>query len=292
MIWNGVRLFHGRRVLPPASFAEAMVWLVLSQDSAIAGNENARAVLDGMVVAVYTFFIAFELWRERRKSAFSLTAAIIVPMLHAAIVVVSIAMTALLPSELGARWLDLLALEAVHYSVGTAIIVMLLVKDHHVHFDRSAAETDHLTGVLIRRVFLVGARRFCAFQRTRRQPVTPRMFDLDHFKSIYDRFGHAGGDEVLRLFATSTSATLRATDMIGRLGGEEFAAIIAAPLDTTTKIAERIRLGFEAAGKVVGGHTIGVTVSIGAACLPLADDEVEALLAGADAALYRAKGAG
>ena len=241
MIWNGVRLFHGRRILPIAIFAGAAVWLILLQDSAIAANENARAALEGIVVAAYTFFIAFELWRERRKSAFSRTAAVIVPVLHAGIVVVPIAMKVFLPGELGVHWLDVFVLEAVLYSVGTAIIVLLLVKDHHVRIHRSAAETDHLTGLLNRRAFLDGARKLCAYQRARRQPVTLLMFDLDHFKSINDRFGHAGGDQVLREFANCTSSSMRAGDILGRLGGEEFAAIVSAPLDVTAKIAERIR---------------------------------------------------
>ena len=168
MIWNGVRLLPGRRVLQLATFAGAVAWLILSQDSTIVANENARAVLGGIIVAGYTFFIGFELWRERRKSAYSRTAAVVVPILHAGIIVVPIIMKVFLPGPLGAHWLDLFVLEAVLYSVGTAIIVLLLVKDHHLNIHRSAAEIDHLTGLLNWRAFLDGARKFCALQRTRR----------------------------------------------------------------------------------------------------------------------------
>ena len=91
------------------------------------------------------------------------------------------------------------------------------------------------------------------------------MFDLDHFKSINDRFGHAVGDEVLRVFAAVARKSMRATDIIGRLGGEEFAAIVPEPMEGAKIIAERLRAAFEAAGVTVGAHAIGATVSIGVA---------------------------
>jgi diguanylate cyclase (GGDEF)-like protein len=115
------------------------------------------------------------------------------------------------------------------------------------------------------------------------------MLDLDHFKSINDNFGHAIGDEVLRTFADVARSSMRASDIIGRLGGEEFAVIVAEPMDLAVRIAERLRAAFEEAGVTVGGHAIGATISIGAAASyePLAD--LSSLLGRADAALYRAK---
>ena len=92
-----------------------------------------------MVVATYTFFIAFELRRERRKSLYSRTAAIVVPMLHAAIFLMPLAMQAFLPACFAAGWLTVFALETMLYAVGTAFIVLLMVKDHHVDIYRNAA---------------------------------------------------------------------------------------------------------------------------------------------------------
>ena len=90
------------------------------------------------------------------------------------------------------------------------------------------------------------------------------MFDLDHFKSINDRFGHTAGDEVLRLFGRVVRASTRADDIIARFGGEEFIAIVPGGLESATKIAERVRSGFAAAGATVDSNAIGATVSIGA----------------------------
>src|SRR6185312_11296462 len=217
------------------------IWFVASRLPMFAEGGNARIVLGVAVVAVYTFAIAFELRRERRKCLYSKTAAIVVPCLHAGIFLVPLAMRALLPDVLSQSWLTIFVLEATIYAVGTAFIVMLMVKDHYVHVYRSAATTDSLTGLLNRRAFLDNARNLCTYQAGRTAPVTLLMFDLDHFKSVNDRYGHAVGDEVLRLFAQVARSSMRANDIIGRLGGEEFAAIVPGDLEVATRIAERIR---------------------------------------------------
>jgi diguanylate cyclase (GGDEF)-like protein len=126
-------------------------------------------------------------------------------------------------------------------------------------------------------------------QAKRGQPVTLLMFDLDHFKAINDRFGHAMGDEALRVFARVVHMSTRGSDIFGRIGGEEFAAIVAEPMETASCIAERIRSGFESAGDLICEQRIGGTVSVGAATSFEPADQLDALLARADAALYRAK---
>lgn len=115
------------------------------------------------------------------------------------------------------------------------------------------------------------------------------MFDLDFFKSINDRFGHAVGDSVLRVFGQVVRASTRVDDIIGRFGGEEFIAIVPGGWESVSKIAERVRSGFEVAGATIGTHTVGATVSIGAAISYDPVTAIDALIARADAALYRAK---
>ena len=292
MIWNGVRLFRGRRLLPIAAFAGAVVWLALCQFPEFSTGSTARVVLGVLVVATYTFFIAFELSRERRKSLYSRTAAIVVPCLHAAIFLMPLAIRALTPEVVAASWVTVFALETVLYAVGTAFIVLLMVKDYSVGVYRDAASTDYLTGLLNRRAFLENALKLCARQADGNKPVTLMMFDLDHFKSVNDRFCHGVGDDVLRTFAETIRKSMRASDIVGRLGGEEFAAIVAEPMELATPIAERVRASFESAGAVVAGHAIGATVSIGAATATDVVTNIDALIACADAALYRAKGEG
>jgi diguanylate cyclase (GGDEF)-like protein len=288
MIWNGVRLFQGRRVLPFATFIGAAVWLGLAQIPGVMEDGNG-AILGAVIVPVYTFFIAVELWRERRRTRYSRAAAIVVPCLHAGIFLVPLAMRAFLPDGHNAAWLTVFTLETILYAVGTAFIVMLMVKDHHVHVYRTAACTDHLTSLLNRRAFIENAVTLCAQQAKRGEPVAMLMFDLDHFKSINDQFGHAVGDDALRLFGRVVRASTRVDDIIGRFGGEEFIAVVPGGIESASKIAERVRAGFEAAGATIATHTVGATVSIGAAISYDPVTVIDSLIARADAALYRAK---
>jgi len=288
MVWNGVRLFQGRRVLPLATFIGAAVWLGIGQIPGALENGNGP-IIGALIVPVYTFFIAMELWRERRRTHYSRAAAIVVPCLHAGIFLVPLAMHELLPEGHNGAWLTVFTLETIIYAVGTAFIVMLMVKDHHVHVYRTAACTDHLTGLLNRRALMDNATELCTRQAKRKEPVAVLMFDLDHFKSINDRFGHALGDSVLRLFGQVVRTSTRAHDLIGRFGGEEFVAIVPGGLESASKIAERVRSAFEAAGVMVDEHAVGATVSIGTAAAYDAVTSIDALIARADAALYRAK---
>jgi diguanylate cyclase (GGDEF)-like protein len=187
-------------------------------------------------------------------------------------------------------WLDVLAIETIIYSIGTAFLVLIMVKDREVRIQRTAASTDPLTGLLNRRAFLESARALAAREQKAGRPVSLLMFDLDRFKSINDTHGHAAGDEALKVFAGSVRNSMRLDDIIGRLGGEEFAAIVDAGAADTVKIAERVRAGFERDGRAIAGYAVGATVSIGAATTHV--DAVEKLLARADSALYRAKTSG
>jgi diguanylate cyclase (GGDEF)-like protein len=119
------------------------------------------------------------------------------------------------------------------------------------------------------------------------------LLDLDNFKSINDRFGHAVGDGVLEIFADVSSGCLRRIDLFGRLGGEEFAALLR---DTTREralaVAEQIRTSFAEATQEVDGRPVAATVSIGIVISHDAVLDLSALLAQADHALYRAKDSG
>ena len=116
------------------------------------------------------------------------------------------------------------------------------------------------------------------------------LLDLDNFKSINDRFGHAIGDRVLQLFADVAGNCFRRADLFGRLGGEEFAAMLVdAPRERAMAIAEDIRRSFAAATCEVDGRPVVATVSIGIVISYDAVLDISALLAQADHALYRAK---
>ncbi|MDZ7641515.1 MAG: diguanylate cyclase [Desulfurivibrio sp.] len=160
------------------------------------------------------------------------------------------------------------------------------------------ATTDPLTNLANRRSFMdrlsLEQERFKRFG----DPVGFLMLDLDFFKEVNDTHGHHVGDEVLRQFAALTRQNLRHVDLVGRLGGEEFAVILpGADLKGALHFAERLRCGVgERLREEVCGHRfptsagiLTVTVSIGVAVLRPEDEGVEPVLHRADTAMYRAK---
>ena len=296
MIWSAARLFHGRPILWGAMFLGAGVWLVASVSPAFANSAAARVVASSLIVAAYTFLIAAELWRERRKSLIRRWPAIFVPMLHGATFLFPMALASLSRdldgiSSLATGWEAVFAIEIVLYVVGAAFIALMLAKDRTVRLYKTAAATDPLTGFFNRRGFFEAAGAVMAGNKAGMQPVSALAFDLDHFKSINDSFGHNTGDAVLQLFANAARKNMRAGDVIGRLGGEEFVAILSGTLADAAVAAERVRSAFAAAMLAADGPQIPATVSVGVACAsPHA--AIEMLIARADAALYCAKANG
>ncbi len=249
-----------------------------------------------MIVASYTFMTAAELWRERRKTLRRRWPAIFVPMLHGAVFLFPIPLASLLPADRGtvtlsSGWVALFVLETMLYAVGTAFIVLVLANERTMRIHKDAALTDELTGLLNRRGVLQAAQGLITQQARKGDTVSALIFDLDHFKSINDKFGHAVGDKALHLFATTATVSMRTSDIVGRFGGEEFVALLPGTLADAKIVAERVRKAFEAAGVTVAGCDLHATVSIGAASGQPGTDIV-ALLAAADAALYRAKANG
>lgn len=292
LVWSGVRQFRGRRPLPHMAFSGALLWLFVRQLPAVSDLNGGRFGLGAVIVAIYTVFIAIELTRERRKAHYSRAAAIMVPVFYSGVFLIPLALWIFMPAMIAHRWLAVLALESIFYGVGTAFIVLLMVKDHHVQFYRKAATTDSLTGLLNRGAFLDAACKLQTRQGARGLPVTLLMFDLDHFKSVNDRFGHAIGDSVLKVFAQVALSSVRSTDIVARLGGEEFVAMVPEPMEGAQLVAERLRAAYQAAGTTVDGIAVGSTVSIGLASSSKAARDIDSLLLRADAALYKAKHGG
>jgi len=295
MIWNAARLFHGRPVLWGALAAGATIWLIACTSQDFLASLSARIILSSLIISSYTFLTAAELWRERRKSRRSWPA-IFVPILHGAVFLAPIPLASVLPDDRGivslaSGWIAVFALEVMLYIVGTAFIILVLAKERAVRMHKDAAATDELTGLLNRRGFLHGAESMIARAAQNQTPVSVLIFDLDHFKKVNDSFGHAIGDEALRVFGSTAAGTMRASDIIGRLGGEEFAAILPGTLDDAAAAAERVRTAFEAVAATVHGCPLGATVSVGAASGAPGTD-IATLLSRADTALYRAKAKG
>ena len=298
VIWSGARLFHGRDVRPLGMFAGAMVWLTALTVPGFVASGSGRIVLSSVAISTYTILTAFELWGGRKEKLLSRWPAIAVLMLQGIVFISPIPILLLIPGDESLRefaggWFGIFALETLLYAIATAFIILTMAKERSEKIHRTAATIDPLTEIFNRRALMDAGRRVLGRIAWDKKPAAVVMFDLDHFKKINDRFGHAVGDRALQVFARTAAAKLRATDIVGRLGGEEFAAVLPeTSLQSAAVAAERVRAAFEEAGAEIDGISIGSTVSIGVAATEDPDCEIDALLALADEALYAAKKGG
>lgn len=155
------------------------------------------------------------------------------------------------------------------------------------------ANVDELTNVANRRQFMdtlkIEVNRADRYERG----LSLLMIDADHFKSINDKYGHLAGDKTLMMLAKTIQGCLRETDVLGRVGGEEFAAILPeTDLDEALIVAERIRVGVESSSLQATPEPRRITVSVGVALMHAGLANTEDLLHRADSAMYRAKAEG
>ncbi len=294
MVWNASRVFHGRKLNLPGLVLGALAWIaaLMSLDPR---NAALRLTIGAAIVAIYAALTATELWSERRKSLQRRWPAFLVPVLHGFVLMLPIVLGDLLmpaDEKFGSSiWVMVFSIELVLYAVGTVFVIFMLVSERTVSAHKTAASVDPLTGMFNRRGFAEACGRVIEREAKAGRPLCVMIFDIDHFKGINDRFGHPAGDEILKLFATVVVNNLRLSDLSGRIGGEEFAALLPCPLDEGVVAAERVREAFESSGIVCEEGKVDTTVSIGVAGGP-AGTELEVLLAAADTALYQAKRGG
>lgn len=159
---------------------------------------------------------------------------------------------------------------------------------------RFQAMHDRLTGVCNRGAMDEVLAREIARARRSGSPIAVAMVDLDFFKKVNDTHGHAAGDAVLKAAAARFCASLRAYDVLGRFGGEEFLAVFpGCAVESAVTVAERLRAALAATPVEIEGGAIACTCSVGVCAGALPHElDADALLAAADKALYEAKRAG
>ena len=290
MVWNAARMFYRRKPNWPGLVLGALVWVaaVVTIDP---GAVALRMTIGAAIVSTYVMLTTSELWAGRREHLNHKWPAFVVPVLHGCVLMLPILIGDLLsPSDAAfstSIWVTVFLLELVAYAVATVFVIFVLISRTH----KIAAETDPLTGMLNRRGFVEASEQVIERETSAGRPVTAMIFDIDHFKSINDSFGHRAGDEVLKQFATVVRGNLRVSDLSGRIGGEEFAALLPCSREEGLLVAERVRAAFENSGIVVEQQPVNTTVSIGVAG-GAGGTALDVLLACADTALYQAKRGG
>jgi diguanylate cyclase (GGDEF)-like protein len=293
--WTGARVFDGRPAEPVYLVTGAVLWLLVCRLPLLADAVDTRALIATGIITVYTWLTAYEFWHDRSEPLVSRWPAIFMLFAHGALFLLRTPLVSVLPYApsnrlLGSVWLTALSFEALLFTISIAFILLAMAKERTELRHRTAAMVDSLTGIANRRSFLQDAALLAKRHSANPRPVTVLLIDLDHFKSINDRFGHALGDRVLEIFADSARHAVRASDFLGRLGGEEFAAVLCdMSRDEAMVVAERIRESFAQAAKEVDSRPVCATASIGLVHCEAATLDVAELLAQADQALYIAK---
>jgi diguanylate cyclase (GGDEF)-like protein len=293
--WSGARVFDGRPVEPLYLVGGAVLWLVLSRVPWFAGSLDAKVLLSSGIITAYTWATAYEFWRGRSEPLVSRWPAIFMLFAHGALFLMRTPLSQVLPWSPDSQvfdsvWLTVLSFEALLFTIAIAFILLAMAKERTELRHKTAALIDPLTGIANRRAFLEDVATLSQQQSAAARPAAVLLADLDRFKSINDRFGHAVGDRVLQVFSAVVASRLGPNDLFGRLGGEEFAILLYdAGREKGHAAAERIRLAYEEAAADVEGHPVGGTVSIGLAISEPGFIDLPALLGRADEALYSAK---
>jgi len=199
-------------------------------------------------------------------------------------------------SAQGREFMSELAAISIDFSGEPAILVSLNDISQRKKLEAELfhqANTDSLTGISNRRFFMIQAEQEIRRARRFSRDLSIIMMDLDHFKHINDTFGHAAGDSALETIVRASLESLRESDMMGRLGGEEFGIILPeTSLEAATEVAGRLLVHIAETPIATAKGAIHCTTSLGVAELSKSDNTIDDLLSRSDEALFRAKNKG
>jgi diguanylate cyclase (GGDEF)-like protein len=298
LTWAGSRMFDARPVRTGLVVSAPVLWLIACSVPAFAADVNLRVVLFSAMMAMLAAVTAEEFWRGRAEPLMSRWPTVCALLGYAAALLARIPAILLSPvlaeqSLMSSVSFALLAFGTLLFTVVLAFLLLNMTKERTELQHKIASLIDPLSGVPNRRAFLDGSKRLLAQQALDFEPLAVFLFDLDRFKAINDEFGHGTGDTVLQIFANAATRTLGSDILFGRIGGEEFAAVLpVGDIGEAVAIADRVRRNFATAAAPHGADNLTPTVSVGVTlgCDPR--QPMAELLAAADQALYRAKANG
>ena len=297
--WMGMRIFQHRDRFVFLTYLLLVTGLVIAHG--VLGLERegliARTILMSSIVAVLSILAAMELLKDKKSLSFSSRFAASVFGIMGIMFALRLLGAGLLP-EVG----DLISggehtaftyLVAIVFNILIAFSYVLMLSERLNTQLQNMADTDVLTGLLSRRAFIDRMKRILSRAQYNNTALSFLVLDIDNFKNINDTYGHFTGDELLKKYADVMKGCFRTEDIIGRLGGEEFAIAIS-NIDNTVavKVAERLRSEIENVSILCNDAPVSTTISIGIADLHENIDGYETLFREADTALYRAKNMG
>lgn len=293
--WQGVRLFEGRRPLWWPVIALPVLWIAICLVPAFMDNAHLRVVVSSLMISPLLAMSAVEFGRGRAEMLRSRWPLIVLFLMFSTFFLIRIPLVNVLPFPFGALaaepgWLGAFNLIMFSHVIIITVLLVAMNKERLELDQRMKAQTDALTGVLNRRAFDHRGVRLVQRHEHDGAPLCLAVLDIDRFKALNDRHGHRGGDDVLVRVAALIHECLRPTDLLFRIGGEEFCCLIPSTgIDEAQWIAERVRAAIEAEVFALKDGEVGVTASIGIASTEHCGYEVDVLMHHADEALYRAK---
>jgi len=297
LIWGGARRFDRRPVLLPVVLAGPAVWILALLFAGYLPGDHVGVYISWAATTLYLSAAAWEVWRNSGEKLISRWPVIVLLALRALLFAIYF-VDALLGDpingkpELGTLF-AVVNFEHFVFTIGTTVFLIVMMKERHEVQERELANHDSLSGLLTRGAFLQKADGMLAGHRKDDFPLAVLVFDIDKFKAINDTFGHAGGDRVIQTFGAVAHRSVRSGDLVGRIGGEEFAIVLTnASEEVGFAFAERIRNCFRKACGELDGLEFNATVSVGLAVSYRDDRSLSELLGSADMALYRAKAIG
>lgn len=292
--WTEMRVFAGRRPHVPGLLAGAGIWLILCVVPAFYQSMPVRVSVYSLLAAAYGVLTLLEFWRSRQQLEVAYMPAVVLTLLHTmyyivrAVVDQGVAMDqALKGYGAGVPLFSFMLFESMLYVIGIAYVTLCMVKERVELRFKAAAFCDALTGIGNRRAFMVNGERMLIECQRRCSPMALLLCDLDHFKRLDDAYGHQTGDQVLVAFSQVLAETLGTKDVFARIGGEEFACLLAATDEqAAVTVAERVRQAFARLPLLEPGL---LSVSIGVVSSETRGYDLPRLLSLADEALYGAK---
>lgn len=292
LIYHGTVQFCAHRSRWTFTIMVTVLGLVPTVIAFATGHTGVGTAVANLAIALLTTLAAYQYWKTRSEAPLLMVANALLYLVTAAsfaacgYVLLANGQYVLTsrPSNWAEEFNSLMVIVGLT-GIGALSLTINQIRTANRH--KSDAMTDPLTGLLNRRALFDG--------HTQEVPQNTALLlmDLDHFKTVNDRFGHAAGDRVLRVFAEVILSNIRAHDVAARLGGEEFCIMLSSSSPKSASlVAERIRATLEGLAFQTPGGTINATVSIGVAIRCATPESLQALLNRADAALYRAKADG